>query len=81
LLWFVRVVAGFLHGCLFFVLFWVVFGFSFVNISQVIGWEGWVFCASQQTVSKMTYVVEWDVKPYATQLKTTEVSSTEQQNW
>ena len=23
--------------------------FSFVNISQVIGWEGWVFCTSQET--------------------------------
>jgi len=24
--------------------------FSFINISQVIGWEGWVFCTSQETV-------------------------------
>jgi len=22
--------------------------FSFVNISQVIGWEGWVYCTSQE---------------------------------
>ena len=26
---------------------------SFVNISQVIGWEGWVFCTSQEIGSKM----------------------------
>jgi len=35
--------------------------FSFVNISQVIGWEGWVFCASQdvgcEIISKVAYIV------------------------
>ena len=31
-----------------FVLFYIVVMFSFVNISQVIGWEGWVLCTSQE---------------------------------
>jgi len=26
----------------------VVVVFSFVSISQVFGWEGWVFCTSQE---------------------------------
>jgi len=30
------------------VLFLALVVFSFVNISQVIGWEGWVFCTSQE---------------------------------
>jgi len=28
--------------------FLVLVMFSFVNISQVIGWEGWVYCTSQE---------------------------------
>jgi len=37
--------VAFLHSCLDFVVVLVMF--SFVNISQVIDGQGWVFCTSQ----------------------------------
>jgi len=48
--------VDFLHVVLLFLV--VVMFSSVVNISQVIGWEGWVFCTSQEKiVSEMTYNV------------------------
>jgi len=38
----------FMHGCLGFVLFLVLYMFSFIIVSQVFGWEGWVFCTSRE---------------------------------
>jgi len=44
-------------------MFLVAVMFSFVNISQRIGWEGWVFCTSRE-ISRYEQYVKRDVKLY-----------------
>ena len=59
----------------FFLLLLVAVRYSFVDINQVIGWEGWVmfFCfatvkrLSGKIISEMAYFVQWDVEPCSTQ--------------
>ena len=37
-----------LNFSIFGIISWLGVMFSFVSVSQVIGWEGWVFCTSQR---------------------------------